>query len=140
MPGGITPDGSVRWFIEALKAEKEMTNGSKLRLDGRDPTNRGDFLKVSIRIPSNQVNREKFIAQLRAQLDNATTHVTLYMPNEDESNGYAPGAGNRPFQSDNLDVELLEPEWQIYFDWSITKPDLPDNLKDGWRFGDQTAI
>ena len=140
MPGGVTPDGSVRWFIEAPKAPKETPRGSKLRLDGKDDTNRGDFLKVSIRIPSNQANRARFIAQLGEQLLNATTHVTLYMPNEDQSNGYGPGQGNRPPQSDDLNVALTEPEWQIYFDWSITKPNLPANLQNGWLFGDQSAI
>ena len=144
MPGGLAPNGSVRWFIEALKPQKDAAKGTKWRLDGKDDTKKGDFLKVVIQMPSDPANRTNFINQLREQLTKATAPgtdaVTFYMPLEDSNNGYAPGEGNRPLQSDNMDVELGEDDWQVYFDWSKTKSDLPSNLQNGWRYPDQSPI
>ena len=145
MPGGFTPNGSVRWFLEADRTEREIERGNgRYRLEGKDRTEKGYFMKVTIRYPSNAENRQRMIAQLKDQLSRATLEnvgaLTLYMPVEDEPSGYQPGQGNNPHRSNDLSSPLDPDQWQIYVDWSARKADLPADVQKGWRYPDKSAI
>jgi len=148
MPGGITPNGSVRWFVEsestrASVKDSDQGNG-KHRLEGNGSTVKGNYFEIIIRYPSGADNRAQVIAQLMTQLSAATSsgadNLTLYLPIEDKTSGYDPGQGKNPLRSDDLNANLGPTDWQIYFDWSKTKADLPPAFRNGWKYRDGTPI
>jgi hypothetical protein len=135
MPGGITPNGSVRWFIEADKHENESDRGnSKFLLEGSDRTQRDQFIGLTVQLPSLAANRAALLSQLQEQLskataDNRIASVTVYLPLEDASSEYSVPS---PSDSNNYDPDDAS-HWQIYFDWSLKVSDLPANVRQGWR-------
>jgi hypothetical protein len=134
MPGGFTPNGSVKWFLKADRKDKETDeSGGKWRLEGKDGTEKNNFFWITIKHPSNGSNRVKFLAQLaqhvaRALADPLLQEVTLCMPVEDRTSDYQPP----------LDVPgNYDPnnpgDWQIHVDWSRKVSDLPAELRQGWQ-------
>lgn len=75
--GGITGNGSVRWFIDMDKAEEGSTrvdprNKIGLHLEGADKRNEREFV-ITIKLPRGEHRdaRKKYVEQLERQLEAA---------------------------------------------------------------------
>lgn len=120
MPGGFTPNGSVKWFVEADTKDSEVPQGSKIRLEGRDEIDKDHFFQITIRYPKNSTNRTKFQALLTAAGQNGTDEaLTLTMPIEDQGSGYTIPS---PADPANYDPEVAA-HWHIYVDWPVKLSD-----------------
>ena len=95
MPGGgITGDGSVKWFIDMYDAEKGLTRvdpreGSKgrgLHVEGLDNVNGPNFVITLKHPPKDSQERKDFIDQLEKQWrrakDEGATQTILTIPIE----------------------------------------------------------
>jgi hypothetical protein len=126
MPGGITPNGSVKWFIEGDSyTAKKLPNG-KHRLEGEDGTRKNQYFKIIIQHPSRSDNRALFLLQLQQQVlqaikDRGVKAVTLFMPVEDAQSGY-----RVPSSKEKANYRATNPDhWRIYVDWSAKVPSVP---------------
>jgi hypothetical protein len=133
MPGGITPDGSVKWFVEGDEySEKKLPNG-KVRLEGRDATEKNQFFEITIKHPSRPDNRALFLLQLQQHVfeavrDKSVNRLTVYMPVEDRQSGYpVPSEKSATnYRPSNRD------QWSIYIDWSLKLSDIPRKRLQKW--------
>ena len=88
MVGG---DDSVQWVVEGDNVREANTTDyppepekpRKLRHDGVDRTNPGEYFTVVIKLPRRPDEREAFIAALKEQIDTLGETLTLPLPIED---------------------------------------------------------
>jgi hypothetical protein len=125
MPGGITGDSSVKWFMDMSDARPGSTqinshqgrNGRGLRHEGvEDQTLEKAYFEISIELPSDNPTKdkakeefidelEKALVQARAAAPNSRAKITFKVPIQDIQSGYNPPDNPR------------DDQYQIWINW-----------------------
>jgi hypothetical protein len=130
MPGAITPNGSLKWFFHT----------EQMKVEGKENSGANQFFQVTIQHPSVPDNRKRFLEKLARDVDEALSNpnvksTTVYWPIEDRSSGFDTPIDEPP----HYDPKVPD-HWHVYIDWSKTKSDLPDAVREGWLTRTGTTI
>ena len=91
MPGIFGGDSSVQWIVDGDNVRRasstlypsERDKPRRLRHDGIDQTDPGEYFTVVIKLPRNSDERAAFIAALKEQMERLGDALTFRLPIED---------------------------------------------------------